>query len=177
MDCPINIGSQSKTDLTSFSPIEIGLKSITTPTRDCSDRNAECVTPEAHKNVARNQDLSNKPAHWQQRRGSEGDVPSKPIPDRFLNYSEVAEMIGVDVETLRKGKCQTNEIPRIRLGHRKVLFSLLAVQRWMAAKAREAEEAKQHQANVVDLMASKIERQRAVRDTLTTIINGGRYER
>lgn len=106
-------------------------------------------------------------------------MASKLQPDRFLNYAQVAEMIGVDVETLRKGKCQTNEIPRIRLSHRKVLFSLNAVLAWMNRKAREAEEAKQHRDNVVDLMASKIERQRAVTDTLTTIINQnrGRYSR
>lgn len=105
-------------------------------------------------------------------------MASKPTPDKFLNYAEVAELIGLHVYTVKKGLCGTKDIPRIRLGGR-VLFSFNAVQSWMAAKAREAEEAKQHRDNVVDLMASKIERQRAVSDTLTTIINQnrGRYSR
>lgn len=103
-------------------------------------------------------------------------MPAKSQPDRFLNYSEVAEMIGVDIETLRKGKCQTSEIPRIRLSHRKVVFSFNAVQAWMAAKAIEAEENRRRsEMAVVDLLSEKRRRRIAVEDTLKTIINGGRY--
>lgn len=103
-------------------------------------------------------------------------MPSKPAPDRFLNYAQVAEMIGVDIETLRKGKCQTHEIPRIRLSHRKVVFSFNAVQAWMKAKAEKAERDRMRsQSSVVDLLAEKSRRQRAIEDTLKTIINGGHY--
>lgn len=103
-------------------------------------------------------------------------MPSKPIPDRFLNFKEVAEMIGLDVHTVKKGRCQTNEIPRIKLGGR-VLFSFNAVQQWMAAKAREAEERKnQSKMAVIDLLSEKSRRRQVIENTLTTIINGGRYK-
>lgn len=98
----------------------------------------------------------------------------KPEPDRFLSYSEAADLIGIHVTTLKKGKCGTATIPRIKLGSR-VLFSFNAIQNWMETKAREAEESKQRREKVVDLMASKISRRRAVEKTLTTIINGGKY--
>lgn len=105
-------------------------------------------------------------------------MPSKPQPDRFLNYQELADLIGLNIYTVKKGLCGTKDIPRVRLGGR-VLFSFLAVQKWMAQKAREAEEAKQRGDNVIDLMSSKIERQRAVDKTLVSIINQkrGRYSR
>lgn len=101
---------------------------------------------------------------------------SSKTPDRFLNYAEVAELIGLDVDTLKHGGCETNEIPRIKLG-RRTLFSFNAVQNWMAAKAREAEEAKRRsEMRVVDLVAEKNRRRRAVENTMKTIINGGRYK-
>jgi len=102
-------------------------------------------------------------------------MPSKPQPDRFLNFAQVAEMIGVKEWTLRTGKCGTKDIPRIKLGSR-VLFSFNAVQQWMANKAREAEqEQRRREMAVRDLLADKAARQRAVEDTLRTILNGGRY--
>ncbi len=102
-------------------------------------------------------------------------MPSKPSPDRFLNYAQVAAMIGLHWTTIRDGKCGTKDIPRIKLGGR-VLFSFNAVQRWMERKVREAEESKARQEMVViDLCAEKRRRQRAVEDTLKTIINGGKY--
>lgn len=102
-------------------------------------------------------------------------MPSKPDPDRFITYKELAQLLSLHVATVKKGECGTNTIPRIRLGHR-VVFSFNAVQKWMEAKAREAEEAKQRKENVVDLMSSKISQRRAVEKTLTTIINGGKYK-
>lgn len=97
-------------------------------------------------------------------------------PDRFLSYAQVAKLVGLDIDTLKHGGCGTNEIPRIKLG-RRTLFSFNAVQSWMAAKAREAEEAKRRSNIVViDLVAEKNKRRRAVEKTLTTIINGGRYK-
>jgi predicted DNA-binding transcriptional regulator AlpA len=102
-------------------------------------------------------------------------MPSKPQPDRFLNFKEVAEMIGLAVKTVRNGECGTNEIPRIKLGAR-VVFSFNAVQAWMAAKARKAEEDQQRSRMAVyDILAPLSRRRRAVEDTLKTIINGGRY--
>jgi hypothetical protein len=68
-------------------------------------------------------------------------MPSKPIPDRFITYAELAALLNLHIATVKKGECGTDSIPRIRLGKR-VLFSFNAVQSWMAAKAREAEESK-----------------------------------
>ena len=104
-------------------------------------------------------------------------MPSKPIPDRFLSFAEVAELLGLHETTIRSGEAGTSEIPRIKLGSR-VLFSFNAVQSWMAAKAREAEQSKlRSQMAVHNVMAGKSERRRAVQNTLLTIINGGRYSR
>ena len=103
-------------------------------------------------------------------------MPSKPSPDRFLNFKEVAELIGLAVKTVRNGECGTSEIPRIKLGGR-VLFSFNAVQSWMATKAREAEESRSRSKSAVaDLLGDKQRRQRAVEKTLLTIINGGKYQ-
>jgi len=102
-------------------------------------------------------------------------MPSKLQPDRFLNYAQVAEMLGLEIQTLKKGKAGTKDIPRIKLGSR-VLFSFNAVQQWMANKAREAEQEQRRREMVVrDLLADKAARQRAVENTLKTILNGGRY--
>lgn len=100
-------------------------------------------------------------------------MPSKPSPDRFLNYSEVAAMIGLAIKTVRNGECGTKDIPRIKLGGR-VLFSFNAVQKWMERKVREAEREQSRQEMVViDMLAEKRRRQIAVENTLKTIINGG----
>lgn len=97
-------------------------------------------------------------------------------PDRFLSFAQVAELIGLSEGTVRNGECGTNEIPRIKLSNRCVRFSFNAVQQWMAAKARKAEQDKlRSEMAAIDLMASKSERQRAVKNTLLTIINGGKY--
>lgn len=102
-------------------------------------------------------------------------MPSKQ-PDRFLNFKEVAEMIGLKAKTVRNGECGTREIPRIKLGGR-VVFSFNAVQRWMERKAREAEESKARQEMaVIDLLSERRRRQRGIQETMTTIINGGRYK-
>jgi len=102
-------------------------------------------------------------------------MPSKPTPDRFLNYAQVAEMLGLKIQTLKKGKAGTRDIPRIKLGSR-VLFSFNAVQAWMAQKVREAEASKRRQETViVDLLVEKRRRQIAVENTLKTIINGGKH--
>lgn len=102
-------------------------------------------------------------------------MPSKPAPDRFLNYQEVAAMIGLQIATVKKGKCGTREIPRIKLGGR-VLFSFNAVQAWMARKVEEAREEKSRQkAAVRRLMADKDQIRQGINDTYLTIINGGRY--
>lgn len=105
-------------------------------------------------------------------------MPSKPSPDRFLNYLEVAAMIGLQIATVKKGKCGTSEIPRIKLGGR-VLFSFNAVQKWMERKAREAEREQSCQEMVViDMLTEKRRRQIAVEKTMKTIINGGgKYSR
>lgn len=105
-------------------------------------------------------------------------MPSKPVPDRFLNYAQVAQLLGLEVETLKKGKAGTRDIPRIKLGSR-VLFSFNAVQKWMERKAREAERDQLRQEMVViDMLAEKRRRQIAVEKTMKTIINGGgKYSR
>jgi hypothetical protein len=57
-----------------------------------------------------------------------------------------------------------------------VLFSFNAVQAWMSAKARKAEQDQlKSEMAVIDLAAEKRRRQRAVEKTMKTIINGGRY--
>ena len=102
-------------------------------------------------------------------------MPSKPIPDRFLSYAEVAEMIGVAVKTLRNGDAGTKDIPRIKLGGR-VLFSFNVVQEWMANKVREAEEAKRKsQTAVIDMVSERRRRKQMIEDTITTIVNGGKF--
>lgn len=102
-------------------------------------------------------------------------MPSKQ-PDRFLSFAEVAELIGLKTKTIRNGECGTRDIPRIKLGGR-VLFSFNAVQRWMERKVREAEESKARQeCAVIDLLSERRRRRRAIQNTLTTIINGGRYK-
>jgi len=100
-------------------------------------------------------------------------MPSK-TPDRFLSFKEVAELIGLDIHTVKKRRCGTDSIPRIKLGGR-VVFSFNAVQRWMERKAREAEErAARQEMAVIDLLSER--RRRGIQNTLTTIINGGRYK-
>jgi predicted DNA-binding transcriptional regulator AlpA len=69
-------------------------------------------------------------------------------PDKFLSFAEVAEMIGLSKGTVQNGEGGTRDLPRIKLGGR-VLFSLRAVELWMAAKAREAERRKAHARDVV----------------------------
>lgn len=97
-------------------------------------------------------------------------------PDRFLNFKEVAELLGLAIKTVRNGECETNTIQRIKLGGR-VLFSFNAVQNWMAAKARKAEQDQlRSEMVVIDLASEKRRRQRVVDRTMKTIINGGRYE-
>lgn len=97
-------------------------------------------------------------------------------PDRFLNFVEVAEMIGLQIETVKKGKAGTDTIPRIKLGSR-VLFSFNAVQSWMAEQARIAEIKKERERlAVIDLLSEKRRRRRAIEKTITTIANGGRYK-
>lgn len=104
-------------------------------------------------------------------------MPSKPTPDRFLNFKEVAEMIGLHWTTVRDGKCGTGEIPRIKLSNKAVRFSLNAVQRWMENKAREAEEEKHRQElTMIDLAVEKTRRRKLIRDAYTNIIGGGRYK-
>jgi predicted DNA-binding transcriptional regulator AlpA len=103
-------------------------------------------------------------------------MPSKPDPDHFLSFAEVAELLGLSEGTVRNGEAGTNEIPRIKLSNKCVRFSFNAVQSWMAHKAREAERARlQSEMAVQSLMASKSERRKAVKDTLLTVINGGKY--
>jgi len=102
-------------------------------------------------------------------------MPSK-TPDRFLSFKEVAELIGLDLHTVKKGRCGTDSIPRIKLGGR-VVFSFNAVQRWMAAQVRRAEErATREEMAVIDLLSERRRRRRAIQNTLTTIINGGKYK-
>ena len=97
-----------------------------------------------------------------------------PPKDKFLSFVEVAELIGVSEGTIRNGECATSELPRIKLGGR-VLFSLRAVEQWMARKAREAEEKKARARQAaVDFGAAKRRRQIAVRRRLLSIVNGGR---
>lgn len=73
-------------------------------------------------------------------------------------------MIGLDEGTVRNGECGTKDIPRIKLG-RRVVFSLNAVQRWMARKAEEAE-ADQHREHsiVIDLFADQRSERRYIRE-------------
>ena len=99
----------------------------------------------------------------------------RPLPDRFLNYAEVAEMIGIAVKTLRNGECGTREIPRMKLGSR-VLFSFNAVQAWMARKVREAEEEKRRsQTAVIDMVSEGRRHKQMIEDTIKTIANGGKF--
>jgi len=104
-------------------------------------------------------------------------MPSK--PDRFITYTELADLLSLNLTTVKKGECGTDQIPRIRLG-RRVLFSFNAVQSWMAARVREAEEAKRRsQSAVIDLLSEKRRRRKLIDDAVKTIanMNGGRFER
>jgi len=86
-------------------------------------------------------------------------------------------MIGLSAKTIHNGQCGTDELPRVKLGGR-VLFSLKAVEAWMARRLRRAEQEKYaHKNTIADIFADKPARQRAVRNTLSTFINGGRYEK
>jgi predicted DNA-binding transcriptional regulator AlpA len=103
-------------------------------------------------------------------------MPSKPAPDRFLSFAEVAAMIGLEVETLKKGKAGTRDIPRIKLGSR-VVFSLNSVQAWMARQAKRAERDKlKSQMAVIDITVERRRRRRAIQDTVKTLANGGKYK-
>jgi predicted DNA-binding transcriptional regulator AlpA len=103
-------------------------------------------------------------------------MPSKTQPDKFLNFKEVATMIGLAEATIRKGGAGTKDIPRIKLGGR-VVFSFNAVQRWMARQVRKAEESRVRQEMaVIDLLSERRRRRRVVQDTMKTIINGGKYK-
>lgn len=99
-----------------------------------------------------------------------------PKPDRFLSFAQVAEMICLSVKTIRNGGGGTKDLPRVRLG-RRVMFSQRAVEAWMAAKAREGARRRVNPREVVaDILSDKRGRRAAVNQTLTTIINGGRYK-
>lgn len=102
-------------------------------------------------------------------------MPSKPAPDHFLNYAEVAELIGLAVKTIRNRKCGTNELIRIKRGGR-VLFSFNDVQAWMLRQVRKAEEEQRQRERAVKSMAADKDRIRqAINNTYLTIINGGKY--
>jgi excisionase family DNA binding protein len=105
-------------------------------------------------------------------------MPFKP-PDRFITYAELAELLSLNITTVTKGELGTDTIPRIRLG-RRVLFSFNQVQEWMAARVREAaENQKQSERAVVDLMSEKRRRRRLIDDAVKTTanINNRRIER
>lgn len=101
-------------------------------------------------------------------------MPSKPTPDKFLNIKEVAVLIGLDWTTIRDGKCETKEIPRIKLGGR-LLFSLNAVQEWMAAKAKKAEQDQsREQTAVIDLFSRSQGERRFIRGAVESLVRDER---
>jgi predicted DNA-binding transcriptional regulator AlpA len=94
--------------------------------------------------------------------------------DRFISYQQVAEMIGLSYGTLRNGDAGTDEIPRVKIGHR-VLFSQHAVEVWMKRKARDTEvELARSRDRVLTPFDDKERRQRAVQDAINQIINGAK---
>lgn len=98
-------------------------------------------------------------------------MPSKSMPDRFLSFAEVAEMIGLAVETVKKGKAQTNELPRVKLGSR-VVFSLNAVQAWIARKAEEAQaDQRRERSTVIDLFDRRRSRRQSIKDKARRMAN------
>ena len=98
-------------------------------------------------------------------------MPSKPTPDRFLSAYEVAILIGLHHKTIRNGECGTNELIRIKLGHR-VVFSENNVREWMARKVKEAEADKQREHSaVIDLFTHQRRDRDLVRDTADQVVN------
>lgn len=104
-----------------------------------------------------------------------GGAMPKPI-DTFLSFAEVARLTNLSEKTIRNGGAGTKDIPRIRLG-RRVMFSRITVENWITARRTEAERKKaQEVARLTELIADKRRRRASLQATLTTILNGGRYE-
>lgn len=61
--------------------------------------------------------------------------------DKLITAKEAADMLGLNAKTLLGGRCDTDELTRIRVGKRGVRFSRLEVQ---AMVLRLVNEARQH---------------------------------
>jgi len=98
-------------------------------------------------------------------------------PDRFLSIAEAAQMLGLGVGTLRNGQCETDQIPRIRMG-RRIVFSQAVLEALMARKIKEANERKAAQRNIeTQQLSDKRRKQRVVRQSLLRIVNGERMKK
>lgn len=103
-----------------------------------------------------------------------GHMPKQ--PDTFLSFAQVAELTNLSEKTLRNGGGGTKDIPRVRLG-RRVMFSRITIENWIAARRTEAERKNaQEIARLTELIAEKRRSRAVLQRTLTTILNGGRYE-
>ena len=67
-------------------------------------------------------------------------------PDKLISAQQAAEMTGLNVKTILAGKSGTKELTRIRVGKRRVAFSLNEVQAWIDRLIAQAREGRQSQA-------------------------------
>jgi len=97
--------------------------------------------------------------------------------DRLLKSEHVAEMLLLPTKTIRNGGAGTKEIPRVKLG-RLVRFSEKAVLDWIQSKLGEdAREKAQARLKIATLLAEKRKHRASLQKTLTSILNGAKYEK
>lgn len=75
--------------------------------------------------------------------------------DCFLSFAEVAQIIGLDVTTIRNGTCGTDELLRVKLGARTV-FSFNDVQQWIQRRLGEARAAKEQPHDAMNKASGKL---------------------
>lgn len=104
------------------------------------------------------------------------DMSRQLLPDCFLSFIEVAEIIGLDATTIRNGECGTAELLRIKLGARTV-FSFNDVQDWIARRVAQARDDRRQKETEADRLAQRkaeaLRRKQFVKDSVLTLINGG----
>lgn len=100
-------------------------------------------------------------------------MPRQVLPDCFLSFAEVAEIIGLDATTIRNSECGTEELLRIKLGARTV-FSFNDVQDWITRRIAQAREdrrqAQDEAANLAQKKAQMLQRKKFVKDSVLRLI-------
>ncbi|HEX8999884.1 MAG TPA: hypothetical protein VGB07_08285 [Blastocatellia bacterium] len=67
-------------------------------------------------------------------------------PDKLISAQQAAEMTGLNVKTVLAGRAGTKEFTRVKVGKRRVAFSLNEVQAWIDRLIAQAREGRQSQA-------------------------------